>query len=411
MVSFWPWKGDDNSPASFEKALSALSNKITKTNSKLDSLRQTSRRFSALWTLYTSFVYLLCTIVLVLVVGWGKWGVAEYVGVIGGPIVFGQSLPKLAITTLYGLRIAKVQSQSDDLQKQRDATIEKLKAATRYNMTQELLKKYGGTPPSSEKSNDDHTPKSGSKQKDSPTSRQGRTGFVPPPTANIPGRHVPVSLPNTPQQAIPRSRDRQGQDGRLSAAAAVAPWQSSPPQISPSAEFAPNAFFSAPQYAQQGEGSRWYDRLMDLVLGEDETLPRNRLALICHHCRLVNGQVPPGVQRLEDVGKWRCAGCSTMNGKEMEETELLNQIKERTTTPKIEFEEAEEKSAALDTSSSEDCEEEDVYNGGEGGILLDGESSGSGDGKRHTRGTVTGTQKGANSTRRRSKRVLNTEKG
>ncbi|KAL8917930.1 MAG: hypothetical protein Q9208_007673 [Pyrenodesmia sp. 3 TL-2023] len=318
---------------------------------------------------------------------------------------------RLTITTLYGLRIAKVQSQSDDLQKQRDATIEKLKAATRYNTTQELLKKYGGTPPSNGPSNEDRTPKSGSKQKESSASRQGRTGFVPPPTANIPGRHGPVSLPSTPRQAIPRTRDQQGQDGPQSAAATVGPWQGSPPQVSPSAEFAPNAFPSAPQYAQQGEGSRWYDRLMDLVLGEDETLPRNRLALICHHCRLVNGQAPPGVQRLEDVGKWRCAGCSTMNGEEKEETELLNQIKERTVTPKMKVEEAGDKSIALDTSTPEESEKEDMYNGEEDGKLLDGESSGGEDGNRQTRGAATGAQKGANSTRRRSKRVLNKEKG
>ena len=48
---------------------------------------------------------------------------------------------------------------------------------------------------------------------------------------------------------------------------------------------------------------------MDVLLGEDETLPRARLALICSNCRLVNGQAPPGVKRLEDVGKWRCGGC------------------------------------------------------------------------------------------------------
>ncbi|KAL8902204.1 MAG: hypothetical protein Q9207_004828 [Kuettlingeria erythrocarpa] len=409
MVSFWPWKGDDNSPASFEKALSALSKKITKANNKLDALRQTSRRFSALWTLYTTFVYLFCTIVLVLVVGWRNWGVAEYVGVVGGPILI--YLVRLAVTTLYSFRIAKVQSQSDVLQKQRDATIEKLKAATRYNTTQELLKKYGGTPPSKEQPNEDRTLKSGPKQKDPLASGQVRTGFVPPPTANIPGRHGPISIPSTPQQANPRSRDRRGQDDPLSAAAAVAPWQGSPHQMDPSAEFAPNAFSSAPQYAQEGDGSRWYDRLMDLVLGEDETLPRNRLALICHHCRLVNGQAPPGMQRLEDVGKWRCAGCSTMNGEEKEETELLNRMKERTGSPNIRLQEVGDKAPAAEGNTSEDSEKEDVDCAGQDGNPPNGDSSGGEDGQRQTRGAATGAQKGAGSSRRRSKRVLNKEKG
>jgi len=82
----------------------------------------------------------------------------------------------------------------------------------------------------------------------------------------------------------------------------------------PGAEFAPNAFEGSRQYAPLDQSPSWYDRLMDVVLGEDESSPRNRLALICQKCRLVNGQAPPGVKTLEDVGKWRCSSCGTMNG-------------------------------------------------------------------------------------------------
>ena len=104
MVSLWPWKvyknlhnaftqltprqGEDESPASFEKALSALSEKITKTQLQLDTLNQRSRRRIALWTLYTSFAYILCVIILALVVGWRNWGAAEYTGVAGSPLLY-----------------------------------------------------------------------------------------------------------------------------------------------------------------------------------------------------------------------------------------------------------------------------------------------------------------------------------
>ena len=30
----------------------------------------------------------------------------------------------------------------------------------------------------------------------------------------------------------------------------------------------------------------------------------------------MNGQAPPGARTLEDVGRWRCGGCSAWNGKE-----------------------------------------------------------------------------------------------
>ncbi|KAL8938776.1 MAG: hypothetical protein Q9211_003048 [Gyalolechia sp. 1 TL-2023] len=402
MVSFWPWKGDDNSPASFEKALSTLSNKINKTNAKLDSLRQSSRRYGALWTLYTSFAYLLCTVVLVLVVGWREWGVAEYAGVVGGPIVI--YLVRMAITAAYNLRISKIQSQSDVLQQQRDTTIEKLKAATRYNTTQELLKKYGGTPPAKEKSDGITPRKDKTNQTRSPSSGQARTTFVPPPTANIPGRHGPVSLPGTPQQASPRSRDPRSQNMSLPAAASVPPWQDPSSALAPTAEFAPNAFSSAPQYAQPSGGPKWYDRLMDVVLGEDETLPRNRLALICHRCRLVNGQAPPGVQQLEEVGKWRCAGCNFMNGEEKEETRLLKQIQEHAAPPLNETEVADDKSALVDEGISERSDDEGS------GYELEMEtnhSTGPSDSAEENlpaRRGSTGTQKKSDAARRRSTR-------
>jgi endoplasmic reticulum junction formation protein lunapark len=50
------------------------------------------------------------------------------------------------------------------------------------------------------------------------------------------------------------------------------------------------------------------------MLGEDETAAKNRLALICDNCRLVNGQAPPGVRTLEELGRWRCSACNSWNG-------------------------------------------------------------------------------------------------
>jgi hypothetical protein len=80
-------KGNDTSPASFEKALSALAAKISKSQTQLDGLRQRGRRFKALWTLYTSFAYLLCVIILFLVVGWQNWSALEYTTVAGSPLL------------------------------------------------------------------------------------------------------------------------------------------------------------------------------------------------------------------------------------------------------------------------------------------------------------------------------------
>lgn len=346
MPSLWPWTKDDQSPASFEKALSNLSAKISRTNVKLESYRQRSRRFVGLWTLYSIFAYLLYTIVLGLVVGWDQWGMKEYGAVTGGPAVI-YSI-RLLLLTYYSFRTSKFQSELDQLQGRRDSTIDRLKAATKYNTTQELLKKYGGAPPATGKAS------SSTRQSKSQDSQKSLTGLVPPPTANIPGRNVPISPP-ADQIVQPSHPDVHAVD--KPARTQIPTENAFSPR--PSAEFAPNAFAQPPQYAPQAEGPRWYDRILDVLLGDDETLPRNRLALICQKCRLVNGQAPPGVMNLEDVGKWRCISCGTMNGQESEASRIVATLREPSTseqssaTPEKMFEAEPGHSNPLERSTSD----------------------------------------------------------
>lgn len=95
---------------------------------------------------------------------------------------------------------------------------------------------------------------------------------------------------------------------------------------------------------------------MDVLLGEDETLPKNRIVLICKKCRLVNGQAPPGFKQLEDVGTWRCSGCGTMNGEENEGKKLVADIKKKV-APSADMP---PKREARPTSPSEEGDEEVV---------------------------------------------------
>ncbi|KAG9231813.1 hypothetical protein BJ875DRAFT_486632 [Amylocarpus encephaloides] len=323
MVSLWPWKGNDNSPASFEKALSSLAGKITKSQARLDSLRQRSRRLKALWTLYAIFFYLLCAVILVLVVGYNNWGPIEYTGVSASPLVI--YLVRQSLTSYYNYRIESVSQRLEDQQAERTKTIDKLKAATKYNSTQELLEKYEGVAPAPKSKTaraQSKTPKPKQNQK-----QNQRTGNGPPPTANIqrPGQN---QLPSPRQPSTPEA----------------VPFIAPPSHVVPSPmslgagprpgppEFAPNAFPVAPHYASGGEmsmGGHWYDRVLDLLMGEDETNPRNRMALICQNCRLVNGQAPPGTHGPADLGKWRCFGCGGWNGVEDEATKVVQEMKER----------------------------------------------------------------------------------
>jgi hypothetical protein len=52
------------------------------------------------------------------------------------------------------------------------------------------------------------------------------------------------------------------------------------------------------------------------------------MAMICSSCRLVNGQAPPGIKTLEELGRWRCGNCGAWNGEESETTKILSALKQ-----------------------------------------------------------------------------------
>lgn len=335
MVSLWPWKGQDDSPASFEKILSTLSKKITDTQAQLDRQRTNSRRLKVLWTLYLTFAYLVYAIVLTLVVGWQKLGALEWTGMAGGPVLI--YVVRTVTTTYFNYRIETLEARLKEYQAERAKTIQKLKDATKYDSTLELLEKYGGEKRSKlrrqatgDEENGDAEKKGANKRGSQhhghhPHHQPGRTSMLPPPTANIQRPSTaPGISPSHQQTSFARP----------------------PPTIQePTAEFAPNADDFEPNNAPplqppyaytprpQHEAAtavpappRWYDRILDLMLGEDETVPKNRIVLICRTCRLVNGQAPPGTKSLAELGSWKCMSCGAMNGELDEGQKIMREV-------------------------------------------------------------------------------------
>ncbi|KAF4760409.1 hypothetical protein N7455_001874 [Penicillium solitum] len=348
MVSFWPWKGNDTSAASFEKTLSSLSTKIAQATTRLDQQRQSSRRIKALWTLYSTFAYLFYSIILALVLGWESWGIKEYAAIAGGPVlIYGV---RTLSSRIFDYRISRIQRRLDDFHKQREETIEKLKVATKYNSTQQLLEKYGGESPKPSPGPKGQTEKGKPAQQ---PQHVPRTGLPPPPTANI--RRPPSA---SPTQNEPPSPDYPSPPLELTQAGPQTPQQPSfPPPFTPQPptdqpSFAPNAF---PQNGESIEQPHWYDRLLDVLLGEDETQPRNRMVMICSACRLVNGQAPPGIKTPEELGRWRCGSCGAWNGVESEATKMLNNLRQDAVPAEGTWEPVSK--AEADTQSSESTEE------------------------------------------------------
>jgi len=234
---------------------------------------------------------------------------------------------RLAISTYFNYRILNNEIYLDDLNQQKETVIQKLKEATKYNSTQELLDKYGGSPRETKVVT---TPPSGKKRQsigNLVNIQPSRTNLPPPPTANI--QRLPENIAPEASGTAPRILNSEGFATTYTAPSGTSRTSlggSSPTQLT-DAEFAPNAFDRSTQYAATSSGHpKWYDRIVDVLLGEDETRAANRLALICSHCRLVNGQAPPGTKRLEDVGRWRCSNCKGWNGQAHDDEEMLAQV-------------------------------------------------------------------------------------
>ncbi|KAK3897140.1 hypothetical protein C8A05DRAFT_20031 [Staphylotrichum tortipilum] len=363
MVSFWPWGKEDSSPASFEKALSALSAKITATQAQLDQTRVKSRRVKVLATLYLGFAYLVYGIVLILVVGWRNMGPYEWTGMAGGPVLI--SLVRALSTAFFDYRIDTLTVRLKESQADRTKTIQKLKDATKYDSTLELLEKYGGEnrpkktkQPAGEEHGADQDAEGRQPQK--PPGMPQRINMPPPPTANI-QRPPSAARPVTPQS---RPQSRWGTP-------AQPPPSRGGGEPDMSAEFAPNAFdgrlpppqaafMQYPPAAALPAEPHWYDRILDTLLGEDETAAKNRIVLICARCRLVNGQAPPGTKTLAEVGMWKCMACGAVNGEMDEGRRIVKEVLEEAKKPEIRVDEAEEDAASRSSSELVEVEKEMV---------------------------------------------------
>lgn len=200
------------------------------------------------------------------------------------------------------------------------------------------MEKYGAQAPKSSNSKGDTgggRGKGGGKRRDPkdrvslPLPSGGRTGIPPPPTANI--RFQAGSLPSSPAQdpvqaPLPPHAPPAPSLSKSKSKSALSQQEQQLQQSQfDEPGFAPNAFPVSQQYAGFQQ-SRWYDRLLDVLLGEDETLPKNRLALICAQCRLVNGQAAPGVHSPEELGRWRCGSCGAWNGEVSESKRMIDDI-------------------------------------------------------------------------------------
>lgn len=211
----------------------------------------------------------------------------------------------------------------EELQSKKKDTIEKLKDITNFSTTQSIIEKYGGSSPADAGKQRPKGSPANQQPPRGPSGPQGPQGPqqgpqgqapAPPPTSNEFQQQLiqqqmlaqqRAGLPS-PLQTLPALPDiNLGMSSALGSPSRSVPVLNLQ-QTQPSSQ----------QHLQSEEATspKWYDRILDVIVGEDETSARNRYALICKSCRMVNGLAPPGTTSLNDMEGWGCVRCGTLNG-------------------------------------------------------------------------------------------------
>ncbi|KAK9453062.1 hypothetical protein V1511DRAFT_506422 [Dipodascopsis uninucleata] len=263
----WLFKKRTSSPSSYERVLDKLSAKIRKSELRVLSLRSSQRRLKGLIVLYTSIAYIVFLVYVLLLRKFRDPFTAVYVVV--GPIVI--YMIRRCVGFFYGQLLKREESRLQTLKADQRNKIEELKSNTKYYSTKSLLDRYE----SDLKDVKDLKKSSTGSQRNSPKKTSNRDFDI----SNVP------SLP--PPQA-----DTSASDG-------------SPQNLQ-------SAMFSATEpFTMTPVETHWYDRLLDVIIGEDERSPRNRYALICPNCFSHNGLAPPG--QSADSVKYVCPVCGHLN--------------------------------------------------------------------------------------------------
>lgn len=267
------------------------------------------------------------------------------------------------ISAFFNYRIDSLSARLKDQQTERAKTIQKLKDATKYDSTLELIEKYGGADgkpkPKGRGDNEEAQDEDGKTKKrhSNVGPMPGRTTMPPPPTANIQRREPTApGSPQGPGSPLGPTHDPMEPTAEFAPNAGAGP----PPlrQRTPSHHYPETGFPAAPPVP---ETAHWYDRIFDVLLGEDETAPKNRIVLICQACRTVNGQAPPGTRSLAELGLWRCMSCGASNGVEKEDEgkrivrEVLGSEAQEPGTTEAEGESSEEEAGEPEMQSIENA--------------------------------------------------------
>lgn len=270
------WFRKDTDVKSIEKNLELIASKITKHEASLSKLRANGRRLKGAVTLYGVLFYAIYATVWALFLAKHtenkrKW-LLETLPVVGWPI--GLYVIRNGISTYYEKRISSEESTLASLQLQQKEKIEEFKTKTGFYTTKSLIDRYSApdTSSSPRAANNSASSSPIANKKQSPVSLQQEQRLQQQQMRSSPRLQTQSQI--TPQRNIPQSLL-----GTVPTPASLsgtpAKRQAQGPPFT--AEFAPNADALPPQESQRDR--HWYDRMLDVIVGEDEGSDHSRYKL------------------------------------------------------------------------------------------------------------------------------------
>ncbi|ORY07089.1 hypothetical protein K493DRAFT_332877 [Basidiobolus meristosporus CBS 931.73] len=294
----------------YEKILAELEDKIQKVEIRLSDIKVRERKFVLIFLIYSLFAYGLYLVTYFVYLRdpedeFYTWFWKLIPAFVSPPVIYFVSR---GVSFWYTRKRINEETHLENLKTKQRQKVEELKKKTAYYSTKNLLDRYD-TP---------NKPKSGKPlegvktpiQPNIPARLQGK--LVAPNSAPVnPGmrqRHVvgkaqDIKDVNTPNPAL-SSRNLQDGTSQSSKMPLVNAVSTIPPN-NPTNGVAPPQI---PQNRMTNQQSNWYDKIIDVIVGEEG--PNTKYALICKNCFAHNGLALPN--EIDDI-QYYCPKCNAFN--------------------------------------------------------------------------------------------------
>ncbi|KAG5358879.1 Protein lunapark [Yarrowia sp. E02] len=294
--------------ANYEKELQVLQTKLAETEKRLLARRLRLRRTKGLFTLYSLVIYIVYVGIVVAKNHMSRElllaGNRLTLGVLLGPPAI--YIVRYMIQAVLGRFVSFDEDRIKYLRQQQEGKLEELKQKTGFYSTKAIVDRYEPKKKEAKKPVQQQP-----KQNAATNNRQG----VPPPTANVPRNipptaNVPRNIPPTANVPVVKGPDS-GPAG-ASVPSIPKPVPVSEEEVLAAKKSLDKAGASSAPVSTGPYQRQWFDRVLDLLVGEDESAAQNRQALICSKCFTHNGLAPFGKTAAEI--RYKCPSCGEWNG-------------------------------------------------------------------------------------------------